>query len=120
MMDKLQDETLGLFELNDTGTVIYSSVEYANGSLAVDVEDQNGRDFFTEVATFTNVEELRRRLEVFKADLVPARSFDFVCQYEFGPIPVRVLLARLGQQIDGQPHSFLIHLKRSQAAVAHA
>src|SRR6185295_1174193 len=117
-MDAEQRETLGLFEINDSGKVIYSSMEQVNGSLDLDEKEQNGRDFFTEVATFTNVEDLRGRLESFKADEAPARSFDFVCQYPFGPIMVRVLLARLGQQLDGRPNSFLIHLKRSQANVA--
>ena len=117
-MDTEQKETLGLFELNDFSEVIYSSLENINGSLALDEKDQNGRDFFNEVVTFSNAEELRRRLEIFKADSAPARSFDFVCQYPFGPVTVRVLLARLGKQLDGRPQSFLIHLKRNQSYAA--
>jgi len=112
-----QEESLGIFELDDDGTVIYSSFEESNSWVGAE-KDIKGRDFFNEVLAFTNVAELQRRLEAFKAEEIPARSFDFVCHFHQQSVPVKVLLARLCDKLDGQPRSILIHLRRSSAASA--
>ena len=112
-----QEESLGIFELDDDGTVIYSSFEESNSWVGAE-KDIKGRDFFNEVLAFTNVAELQRRLEAFKAEEIPARSFDFVCHFHQQSVPVKVLLARLCDKLDGQPRSILIHLRRSSPASA--
>lgn len=112
-----QEESLGIFELDNDGTVIYSSFDESNSWVGAE-QDIKGRDFFNEVLAFTNVAELQRRLEAFKAEEIPARSFDFVCHFHQQSVPVKVLLARLCDKIDGQPRSILIHLRRSPAATA--
>ncbi|HEX9422859.1 MAG TPA: hypothetical protein VF899_06425, partial [Pyrinomonadaceae bacterium] len=82
-----QEESLGIFELDDDGTVIYSSFEESNSWVGAE-KDIKGRDFFNEVLAFTNVAELQRRLEAFKAEEIPARSFDFVCHFHQQSVPV--------------------------------
>ena len=112
-----QEESLGIFELDDNGTVIYSSFEESDSWLGAE-KDIMGRDFFNEVLAFTNVAELQRRLEAFKAEAIPARSFDFVCHFHQQSVPVKVLLARLCDKLDGKPKSILVHLRRSSGTDA--
>ncbi|HEY3037097.1 MAG TPA: hypothetical protein VGJ66_00085 [Pyrinomonadaceae bacterium] len=112
-----QEESLGIFELDDDGIVIYSSFEESNRWVGAE-KDIRGRDFFNEVLAFTNVAELQRRLESFKAEGIPARSFDFVCHFHQQSVTVKVLLARLCDKFDGRPKSVLVHLRRSSAATA--
>ncbi len=81
-----QEESLGIFELDNDGTVIYSSFEESNSWVGAE-KDIKGRDFFNEVLAFTNVAELQRRLEAFKAEEIPARSFDFVCHFHQQSVP---------------------------------
>lgn len=114
-----QEESLGIFELDNNGTVIYSSFEESHGWVGAE-KDIKGRDFFNEVLCFTNVADLQRRLEAFKAEAIPARSFDFVCQFQQQSVPVKVLLARLCDKVDGQPKSILVHLRRSSPLAAAA
>jgi len=109
-----QDGSLGIFELADDGTVSYASFEQSDSWLGAE-QDINGRDFFSEVLGFSNVSDLRRRFENFKAEAIPACSFDFVCQFQHQAVPVRVLLARLCDRRGNQPTSILVHLRRSSA-----
>jgi len=102
---------LGFFELDETGTVLFSNAEGSNGSLS---QEMKGRNFFKEVIDFTNAEELRRRFEAFKFESVTASTFDFVCHYANAGVPVRVLLARLNKRSEpGGANSVLVHIRRN-------
>ena len=104
-------ELSGFFELDETGTVLYSSVGGANGSLSHELK---GRNFFKEVIDFTNAEELRRRFEMFKCESITASTFDFICRYANGGVPVRVLLARLHKRSEpARANSVLVHIRRN-------
>ena len=106
-----RQELLGFFELDETGNVLYSNVEGANGSLS---QELKGRNFFKEVIDFTNAEELRRRFEIFKCESITASTFDFVCHYANDGIPVRVLLARLNRRSElPSANSVLVHIRRN-------
>ena len=100
-------EVLGLFELDETGRVLYSSMEGEDGSLARE-RNIKGLHFFSQVVAFANAEELRRRFEIFKCESITASSFDFICHYANTAVPVRVLLARLREQ-----ESLLLHLRKN-------
>ena len=110
-----QQESLGIFEIDDDCKVIYSSLDDSNSWVGAE-KDINGLDFFTEVLGFTNVADLQRRLEAFKAEAISASSFDFVCHFQHQSVPVKVLLARLHNQPDGNSGSVLVHLRRSSRA----
>ena len=60
------EESLGIFELDDSGRVIHSNLEGSIGWPGFE-KDIKGRDFFDEVLGFSNVADLRHRLEKFKA-----------------------------------------------------
>ena len=100
----------GLLELDPQGTVIFSKLEgdekFAG---AVDVV---GRNFFSEVATFSNVAEFRERFETFDNDHQPSNSFSFNCDYGDSAVPVRVLLARLREDAK-YPGSVLVYIKKA-------
>lgn len=105
-------EFLGIFELDDSGRVIHLNLEGSIGWPSFE-KDIKGRDFFDEVLGFTNVADLRRRLETFKAQRLPAYSFDFVCRFHEQAVPVRVLLAQRCDVAAGEPRSLLVHLRRT-------
>ena len=108
-----QKKLFGLLELDEAGTVIYSRLEgddNINGSAA----DVAGRNFFSEVAAFMNVKEFHQRLESFNQSREQAKSFIFNCDYEDGTVPVRVLLARIREQANGdRTKSLLMHIKKA-------
>ena len=103
---------LGLLELDPQGTVIFSRL-HGDEKLAV-AADVVGRNFFSEVATFLNVAEFRQRFETFDSNPEPSSSFMFNCDYEDGAVPVKVLLARLREEM-GYPGSVLVYIKKASA-----
>lgn len=104
-----KQKLLGLFELDENGNVLYSSVESASGSMYRE-PTFDGSNFFTEVAGFTNSRDFQRRFELFRLGETQAHSFDFTCEYADGPAPVKVLMARLFK--DPPNRSFLVHLRK--------
>lgn len=109
-----QQRLFGLVELDEVGMVLYSRLESAGGldGSAVDVA---GHNFYTEVAPFMNVEEFHQRLDTFNGSSEHANSFVFSCNYEDGPVPVRVLLARIRERTDGdRTKSLLVHISKAE------
>jgi hypothetical protein len=106
----------GLLELDACGTVIFSKLE-GDEKLA-GVVDVVGRNFFSEVATSLNVAEFRQRFETFDRNPEPSSSFMFNCDYEDGAVPVKVLLARLREDM-GYPGSVLVYIKKASAFPSH-
>ena len=100
----------GLLEIDPQGTVIFSKLE-GNEKLA-GAADVVGRNFFSEVATFLNVGEFRQRFEIFDSNPEPSSSFMFNCDYEDGAVPVKVLVARLGEDRK-YPRSVLVYIKQA-------
>lgn len=101
----------GLLELDPEGTVLYSRLEGDYSSTSAN-SDLAGRNFFSEVAPFKNVEEFRRCLDSFNGGREDANSFEFNCEYEDGAVSVKVLLARIRDQLDDyRTKSLLVHLK---------
>jgi hypothetical protein len=100
----------GLVEIDPAGTVLYSRFEGDEGRVAADI---TGLNFYTQVAPFSNVGDFRRQLDIFSRSTQPATSLDFTCDYEDGPVPVRVLLARIRERT---PHdatkSILVHIRK--------
>ena len=75
--------------------------------------DYRGLNFYTEVAPFRNVVEFRNLLDDFSRGSQPAHSFDFTCDYEDGPLLVRILLARIRAQSQSDvTKSILVHIRR--------
>lgn len=103
----------GLVELDSAGTVLYSRVEPDGAPSDARPPDLAGRNFYTEVAPFMNVGEFRQQLELFRRSQQPASSFDFTCQYEDGPLTVRVLFARMRERSDqNATKSVLVHIRK--------
>lgn len=102
----------GLFELDASGIVIYSRME-GESSADRTPPEFNGRNFFFDAAPFRNAGELKRIVDDFRACGAPAKSAMFVCDYEDGPEQVRVLLARMCEQLDHKrTKSILLHIRR--------
>jgi hypothetical protein len=102
----------GLFELDATGTVLYSRVE-PDGDPRAARPDFSGRNFYEDVLSFENAEELRRRVAAFERGASPADSFCFECRYDAGPLPVRVLLARVRERSSHErTKSVLVHIRK--------
>jgi CheY-like chemotaxis protein len=105
----------GLFELDAAGTVLYVRVEPDGATQSGPAPDYTGRNFYTEVAPFRNVAEFGKRLDDFRRGPQPAHTIDFTCDYEDGPLPVRVLLARIRERSQADvTRSVLVHIRRAQ------
>lgn len=103
----------GLLELDAAGTVLYSRIEteeVSDGSPS----EVTGCNFYSEVASFLNVEEFHQRLDLFGRGREQTYSFVFHCDYEDGAVPVRVLLARIRQRKNGDDtQSLLVQIKKA-------
>jgi hypothetical protein len=107
-----QRKLFGLFELDPAGTVLYSRIE-PDGEATSSAPNVAGHNFFNEVAPFENAEELRRRISVFANSDGQADNFNFTCQCDDGPLPVRVLLACIRERSNGRnTKSILVHIRK--------
>lgn len=105
----------GLVEIGPDGTVLYSRLEGDGGRAAGSGPlDLTGRNFFSEVAPFKNVADFRRLLDGFGRGTQPALSADFVCDYDDGPLAVRVLFARIRERTElDVTKSILVHIRKA-------
>jgi hypothetical protein len=106
-------ELFGLFELDAAGTVLYYRIEPSEEHGATS-PDTAGRNFFDEVAPFENVEEFRHCVTQFTHGAKLADSFNFNCRYEGCAQPVRVLMARIREDVNRlNTKSVLVHFRRA-------
>ena len=103
----------GLVELDLEGIVLFTRIEPDGRPVSGPAPDYMGQNFYTEVVSFKNVVEFRQLLDNFIRGSLPAHSTDFTCDYEDGPLCVRVLLARIREpsQADAT-RSVLVHIQR--------
>jgi hypothetical protein len=105
----------GLIELDSAGTVLYTRFEPDGTPQPGAALDYTGRNFYAEVAPFSNAARLREQIDSFRRGSQPAHSMDFTCDYEDGPLLVRVLLARIRERSrDDTTKSILVHIRRAQ------
>jgi hypothetical protein len=103
----------GLFELNDEGMVLYSRIE-PDGRTDISERALTGKNFFEEIVSFENMEEFRTRINRFNQSERQADNFIFTCLIDGDSLPVRVLLARIREQSNGQKtKSILVHIRKS-------
>lgn len=104
----------GLLELDQSGQVLYSRIE-KDGKAVGSAVDITGRNFFSEVASFKNVKEFQLCLNDFNQSSQQANSINFTCQYEDGPLKVKVLLARIRERLDhDRTKAILVHIREAQ------
>jgi hypothetical protein len=105
----------GLVELDAAGTVLYTRFEPDGATTNRGPHDYTGLNFFTQVAPFRNVAEFRGLLDNFSRGSQPAHSIDFTCDYEDGPMLVKVLFARIRDRSNADvTKSVLVHIRRAQ------
>jgi len=108
---KLNQKFFGLLELEFDGTILYSRMDGPDAYRCG--REVTGRNFFSEVAPFLNVEELRGHLETFSQGFQQANSMMFTCQYEDGPVPVKILMARVTENSKRElTKSILMHMRK--------
>jgi hypothetical protein len=72
-----------------------------------------GWNFYTEIAPFRNVGEFQHQLDLFSRGQQPASSLDYTCQYEDGPLTVRMLLTRIRERAEqNTTKSILVHIRK--------
>ncbi len=104
-----EEKLMGLFELDEEGTVLYSSLESSSGCMYREPR-LDGANFFTEIACFKNKDDFQRRFDLFRFAETRACSFGFTCEYADGPFSIKVVMARL--LLDRTHSSFLVHLRK--------
>ena len=106
-------ELFGLFELDAVGTVLYYRSEPSLEPGAASPETA-GHNFYDEVAPFENVDEFRSCVTVFTAGVKLADSFNFECRYEDSAHSVKVLMARISEEVNrSNTKSVLVHFRRA-------
>ena len=107
----IAQELLGLFELDDTGKVLYYRMD-SDRTQSGTSPDIAGHNFYDEIAPFDNVEEFRRCVTEFTRGAKAADTFEFDCRYEDSAHPVRVLLARICECMNrNKTKSVLVHIR---------
>lgn len=103
----------GLLKLDADGTVLYARAEGDDeGNRQPD--DLVGRNFYSDAARFKNVEDFRKLLDRFVKSHDQAGGFSFVCEYEDGDVPVRVLLAQVRERTDdSRTKAVLVHIRQA-------
>lgn len=113
----VRQKLYGLLELDSSGTVLYSRIE-RDGDSGGTEPDITGRNFFTEVAPFKNIKEFQRCIDSFRRSMSPADSLTFTCQFDDDSVPVRVLLARIGERSESErTKSILVHIRKMQYSI---
>ncbi|CAN5776439.1 hypothetical protein BH18ACI4_BH18ACI4_16390 [soil metagenome] len=109
-------QLFGLLEIDEAGTVLYARLENNNERC-----DISGLNLFSQVLSFTNVEEFRRRLDEFILGGDQANNFTFTCDFDYSSVPVRVLVARIRERTNGErTKSLLVHIRKSdESGVVH-
>lgn len=109
-----RQKVFGLLELDASGTVLHCTLK-ANGALDGSAANVAGHNFYSEVASFRNIDEFHQCLDAFNQGSEQAKSFVFNCDYEDGSEPIRVLLARIRERINGDHiKSLLIHIRKAE------
>ena len=106
----------GLIELDEAGKVLdFSPDGDASGAPKDDAIAQiTGHDFFSEIAPFDNVNELRRRFDYFMGSNREIESFNFACQCGKNLLSVRVMMVRIHDELDkDRTKSILIQIKKA-------
>lgn len=104
----------GLLALDAGGTVLYSREE-GDGDGDRPPDYLAGQNFYSGAAPFKNVEDFRRLLDRFAGGSEQASRFTFVCEYEDGDVPVRVLLAHIREPSDARrTKAILVHIKKAR------
>lgn len=110
----LNPKFFGLIELDAAGMVLYSRIE-RDGDRHLGPTNITGRNFYSEVAPFQNIEEFQQCLENFRRSSQQANTMPFTCQYEDGPVQVKILLARVRERSEGDvSKSILVHIRKVQ------
>lgn len=112
VFDRTSQSLFGLFELDSSGTVLYSKVE--SGGVFDDRKTSlAGLNFYDEVVSFKNVGEFRRHLDYFASGGSPVENFNFDCQFDDGSQPVKVRLVRVSErEYDGQAKLTIVDIRR--------
>lgn len=108
-----QQKLFGLFELDESGAVLYYKVEPDEGPSGPR-SIITGHNFFNEIASFENVEEFRLRLAQFTRGVQQADGFNFTFQLDQGPVFVKILLARVHARSNiERTKSILVYIKKA-------
>ncbi len=93
----------GVFEISDEGTILYSRRKNDADKFSFESLPQIvGRNFFSEIAEFENVEEFRLCVKRFVKSDSPSKSFIFNCRINGLDLPVRILLVRVTDRVSDE------------------
>ncbi len=87
----------GCFELDLTGTVVYSKVP-SDGVFGVRKPSIVGQNFFENLAPLESAEEFRRRFKQFASSRQAMDEFSFNCQFEDNAVKAKVLLMQVKER----------------------
>jgi len=107
-----KDRPFGLFEIDESGTIIYSRAEPDESQEPAD--DVTGKNFFQDVLPLETVVELKEKIASFTCGNIATDSFYITYHVESGDMSVKVLLGRIRERPSGyNTKSVLVHIRRA-------
>ncbi|MGI8556558.1 MAG: hypothetical protein ACR2LT_09425 [Pyrinomonadaceae bacterium] len=106
-IELFEQGNIGLFEINDEGTVLYCRA-FAEKFFYEKSAASVGRNFFDDVAPFENMEELRRHFNKFIKSHSSTTNFSFNCRIKSRSIPAKVMLVRIVERSNTERAEFTI------------
>lgn len=103
----LQPRIFGVFELNETGTILYSRFQGSDAYTNF-TESIVGRNFFEEFADFGDCESFRLRFKNFLRSRQSVDSFHFYCCFDTETVDAEISMTRGHEARDSQPSDFVI------------
>ncbi len=105
-------QIFGLFELDPTGTVVYSRIDPQINYLKTS-ESLVGRNFFDEIAPSESGAEIQKRFRCFAKGSEPAEKFTFTCFSDQSPVEVKVMLTQISQrEYDERGKLIIVDIRR--------
>ena len=95
------------FELENDGTVLYSSPHPVRGS-DFPTNSLVGRNFFEEVTGFDDVSDLRGRFHTFVKSHKPLESFSISCFNGFEPGVAKIIMTRTHEHGPSDPKDLIM------------
>jgi hypothetical protein len=99
--DLFDHSEICLFELSDSGTVLYCRTNL-DEQLKGTSNEVVGRNFFDDVSPFENTEELRPLLNRFVKSNSPTERFTFNCLIKNQLVAAKIMLVRVSEQSGGE------------------
>ena len=115
--ERIDNDIIGLFELDNSGTVLYRRPVENNVLLGCSEPQAVGKDFFQDVVSFQNRDDLKRYFKRFVTSDRSVDNFIFDCLCNDETIKTRISMTRGSESgSDRNANIVILEIKRAKAS----